>query len=44
MLLLEQTENRSLKAEAQKRKPGWLARFLMRRVGCGYIAARRDWR
>jgi hypothetical protein len=28
----------------RKRKPGWLARFLLRRVGCGYITARRDWR
>jgi hypothetical protein len=27
-----------------KRKPGWLARLLLRRVGCGYITARRDWR
>ena len=26
-----------------KRKPGWLARLLLRRVGCGYITARRDW-
>jgi hypothetical protein len=28
----------------EKRKPGWLARLLLRRVGCGYITARRDWR
>ena len=26
----------------EKRKPGWLARLLLRRVGCGYITARRD--
>src|ERR1700675_1335186 len=29
-------------ARHTKRKPGWLARLLLRRVGCGYIAARRD--
>jgi hypothetical protein len=30
---------------SQIRKPGWLARFLVRRVGCGYIAAAaQNWR
>jgi hypothetical protein len=33
-----------IKKVSHNKKPGWLARLLLRRVGCGYITARRDWR